>query len=67
MTFEGLRYFIDESLGVLIMCPSASVGGRHRPSICSVSISEKGKERVMKEEVDENGERQQEKKRKDQR
>lgn len=40
------------------------MGGSYQLSICSVSIGEKGKERIMKEEIDENGERQREKKEK---
>lgn len=50
---------------VLTACLSvllhASVGWSYQLSVCSVSTGEKGKKQVMKEEIDENNERQKEK------
>lgn len=68
---KGLRSVlikVGKSVWTLVcVCLHVSVGGSYQLSICSVSIGEGGKTRVMKEEIDENGERQQEKKRRDRR
>lgn len=63
-------YFIDQSQWVYLESvpgQSVSVGGGHKQSICPVSNSEEGEKWVMKEQIDQNIERQQDKKRRDQR
>lgn len=56
--------FIDQSVGVCLdgvsFCLTPCLCGMEL-SVCSVSTGEKGKKQVMKEEIDENNERQKEK------